>query len=230
MNVCYTLQNKIIETQLIFILFQLCLRNYKMSNTTSKQNSLAMQEVEAEEKLVPLRKRVKEQDEKVRKLKVDKANIEDVQREVEELKRRKKVLEKKEKELLPKDDFNRDLFQCVVKRRDIYNQSFEVYGGVSGLYDFGPVGCELEDNIISIWNKHFVKNEKMLKVKCPSLTPENVLIASGHIAKFADYMVKDVKIGNNHRADHLLEDFLTKKIQDEKTKEEEKEKYRELVN
>merc|ERR1719427_1869772 len=46
----------------------------------------------------------------------------------------------------------------------------------------------------------------MLEVECPSLTPENVLSASGHIAKFADYMV-----------------------QDEKTKEEEKEKHRELV-
>ena len=119
--------------------------------------------------------------------------------------------------------------EILRKRRDIYNQSYELYGGVSGLYDFGPVGCKLKKNIISIWNKHFVDNKDMLEVECPSLTPENVLSASGHIAKFADYMVKDVKTGAYSRADHLLEDFLTKKIQEKNTKEEEKEKYRELV-
>jgi len=184
-----------------------------------ERNSLAMQEIEAEEKLVPFRKLVKEQGEKVRKLKGDKeANIVDVQTAVEELKKRKKALEKKEKELLPKDDFNRDLLEDVVKRRKIYNQSYELYGGVSGLYDFGPVGCKLKNNIISIWKQHFVDNEDMLEVECPSLTPENVLSASGHIAKFADYMVKDEKTGAYYRADHLLEDFLTKKIQDKKNK------------
>jgi len=188
-----------------------------------------MQEIEAEEKLAPFRKSVKEQGEKVRELKSKKGDIEEIQRAVAELKIRKKELENKEKELLPKDNFNRDLLEDVVKRRKIYNQSYELYGGVSGLYDFGPVGCKLKNNIISIWKQHFVDNEDMLEVECPSLTPENVLSASGHIAKFADYMVKDEKTGAYYRADHLLEDFLTKKIQDKKVKEEEKEKYRALV-
>jgi len=194
-----------------------------------EKNSLAMQEIEAEEKLAPLRKFVKEQGEKVRELKANKGGVEEIQRAVAELKLRKKALENKEKELLPKDNFNRDLLEDVVKRRKIYNQSYELYGGVSGLYDFGPVGCKLKNNIISIWKQHFVDNEDMLEVECPSLTPENVLSASGHIAKFADYMVKDEKTGAYYRADHLLEDFLTKKIQDKKVKEEEKEKCRALL-
>lgn len=60
----------------------------------------------------------------------------------------------------------------------------------TGQYDFGPMGCDLIDNMMSEWHKHFVIQERMLKVNCSILTPEPVLKASGHVDKFADYMVK----------------------------------------
>ena len=46
------------------------------------------------------------------------------------------------------------------------------------------------DNLLAEWHKHFVIQERMLKVNCSILTPEPVLKASGHVDKFADYMVK----------------------------------------
>ena len=75
-------------------------------------------------------------------------------------------------------------------------------------YDFGPMGCALKANLLSEWRKHFVLEEGMLevggvslgiedygsclKVDCSSLTPEPVLKASGHVDRFADWMVKVV--------------------------------------
>ena len=52
------------------------------------------------------------------------------------------------------------------------------------------MGCVIVDNILQEWHKAFVIQEKMLKVNCSILTPEHVLKASGHVDKFADYMVK----------------------------------------
>ena len=47
--------------------------------------------------------------------------------------------------------------------------------GVAGLYDFGPVGCAMETNIVSLWRSHFVLEEQFLEVRCTQLTPHQVL-------------------------------------------------------
>ena len=47
--------------------------------------------------------------------------------------------------------------------------------GVAGLYDFGPVGCAMENNIVSMWRSHFVLEEQFLEVRCTQLTPHQVL-------------------------------------------------------
>lgn len=47
--------------------------------------------------------------------------------------------------------------------------------GVSGLYDFGPVGCALKNNIIQTWRQHFIQEEQILEIDCTMLTPEPVL-------------------------------------------------------
>lgn len=86
--------------------------------------------------------------------------------------------------------------------------SFEIYGGVSGLFDFGPPGCMLKDNIISAWRRHFVLEEMMLEVSTSTLTTQQVLKTSGHVDKFTDFMVRDDKTGDCFRADKLLEDHI----------------------
>ena len=82
------------------------------------------------------------------------------------------------------------VLDAMLKRRMFYTPSFEIYGGVSGLYDYGPPGCALQANIIDTWRKHFILEEDMLEVDCTVLTPHEVLKTSGHVDKFADWMCK----------------------------------------
>ncbi|GAB0185027.1 glycine--tRNA ligase [Grus japonensis] len=164
---------------------------------------------QAEALLAPLRQAVRLQGELVRKLKEEKAPQVDVDKAVAELKARKRVLEAKELALQPKDDIvDRVKMEDTLKRRFFYDQAFSIYGGVSGLYDFGPVGCALKNNIIQAWRQHFIQEEQILEIDCTMLTPEPVLKTSGHVDKFADFMVKDVKNGECFRADHLLKGLV----------------------
>lgn len=116
----------------------------------------------------------------------------------------------------------RSLLTNVLERRLFFLPSFKIYGGVAGFYDFGPPGCALKQNIQQFWRKHFVLEEAMLEVECPAVTAEPVLAASGHVERFTDFMVTDLKTGTSqlqspdvtlstgecHRADHLLETAL----------------------
>ncbi|MFT7813861.1 glycine-tRNA ligase [Arapaima gigas] len=171
----------------------------------------------AEELLAPLRLAVKEQGDLVRRLKEENAPEVDIGKAVAELKARKRTLEAKELALQPKDDIvDRAKMEDTLKRRFFYDQAFAIYGGVSGLYDFGPVGCALKNNILQVWRQHFIQEEQILEIDCTMLTPEPVLKTSGHVDKFADYMVKDVKNGECFRADHLLKAHLQKLMSDKK--------------
>uniref|UniRef100_A0A2I3T5W0 Glycine--tRNA ligase n=1 Tax=Pan troglodytes TaxID=9598 RepID=A0A2I3T5W0_PANTR len=132
----------------------------------------------AEEVLAPLRLAVRQQGDLVRKLKEDKAPQVDVDKAVAELKARKRVLEAKELALQPKDDIvDRAKMEDTLKRRFFYDQAFAIYGGVSGLYDFGPVGCALKNNIIQTWRQHFIQEEQILEIDCTMLTPEPKLMS-----------------------------------------------------
>lgn len=187
------------------------------------QTALLAMDPTIEEHLAPLRARCKEQGDLVRKMKADGATEIDIKREVQELKARKKELEDTILKLSPPDTFDRAKMTDLIKRRFFYDNSFAIYGGITGQYDFGPMGCDLIDNMMSEWHKHFVIQERMLKVNCSILTPEPVLKASGHVDKFADYMVKDVVTGECFRLDHLIKQHFEKIKSDKKTSQEEKE-------
>ena len=111
---------------------------------------------------------------------------------------------------------DREALDTMLRRRLFYTPAFEVYGGVKGLYDYGPPGCSLQANIIETWRKHFVLEEDMLEVDCTMLTPEDVLKTSGHVDKFADYMCKDPKTGEIFRADHLVKEVLETRLKGDK--------------
>eukprot|EP00116_Pleurobrachia_bachei_P003507 sb/3463769/ len=161
-----------------------------------------------------LRTAVADQGAVVRKLKESNPSPDELASAVEELKIRKVALataEKAAKDGAPKVD--RAKFENLMKRRFFYGAAFSVYGGVAGLYDLGPAGCALKANMVNYWRNHFVVEENMLEVECTMLTPEYVLKASGHVDRFTDFMVKDVKTGECYRADHLLEAHLEKAIE-----------------
>ena len=111
---------------------------------------------------------------------------------------------------------DRAVLDSMLRRRMFYTPAFEIYGGVSGLYDYGPPGCTVVANIVDLWRKHFVLEEDMLEVDCTMLTPHEVLKTSGHADKFADWMCKDPKTGEIFRADHLVEDVLEARLKGDK--------------
>lgn len=177
-----------------------------------------------------LRKSLKEQGDLVRKLKAENAPAPDLEVAIKELKVRKKAFETKEKEMAPKQEkFERSKLEDLLKRRFFFVPSFEIYGGVAGLYDYGPSGCAMEANMINIWKSHFVLEEQMLEIRASLLTPHSVLKTSGHVDRFADFMVKDVKTGDCYRADHLLEGHLEKLLADKKLAEEKRQEYESVI-
>lgn len=103
---------------------------------------------------------------------------------------------------------DRNKFDTLIRRRFIYNQSYEIYGGASGLYDLGPVGCAIKTNLLQIWRRFFVLHDQMLEIDCPALTIKPVFEASRHIERFSDYLVKDSVTHECFRMDHLIKTHL----------------------
>jgi glycyl-tRNA synthetase len=111
-------------------------------------------------------------------------------------------------------------FQDLVKSRFLFAPSFEIYGGTKGLYDYGPVGCAIKNNMFARWRDHFILEDDMLEISCSNLTPYQVLKNSGHVDRFTDLMCKDLETKEPYRADHVLEDFIDGKLKDDKTSAE----------
>lgn len=105
---------------------------------------------------------------------------------------------------------NEDLMDKIVslaKRRGFIWQGSEVYGGMRGTWDYGPLGLALKRKIMNEWWEFFVENrEDMFGVDAAIIMNPKVWQASGHAATFADPLVEDLKTGERYRADHLLKD------------------------
>ncbi|OJT07775.1 hypothetical protein TRAPUB_1367 [Trametes pubescens] len=112
--------------------------------------------------------------------------------------------------------FDKTRLEALLNRRFFYAPAFEIYGGVAGLYDYGPPGSSLQSNIIAEWRKHFIVEEHMLEVDTTVMTPAPVFETSGHVARFADWMVKDLKTGEVLRADHLVKNVLEARLAGDK--------------
>lgn len=104
----------------------------------------------------------------------------------------------------------RKLLEDLLKRKFYFTPAFSIYGGVAGLYDYGPPGCAIKNNVEKLWRDHFVLEEDMLEINGTSLTPYAVLKASGHVDRFEDLLVRDVKSQAPYRADKLVEEHLEK--------------------
>jgi hypothetical protein len=149
----------------------------------------------------------------VRQLKADGASGDAVQAAVSELKRMREVVDALAAQLPSEDDankwkVNKKALEDTLTRRMFVVPAFEIHGGVAGLFDYGPPGCALKENVLQLWRQHFVLEDGMLQIECTTLTPYPVLKASGHVDRFEDLMVKDPKTGECFRADKLLEDFI----------------------
>lgn len=126
--------------------------------------------------------------------------------------------------------FVRSEFEDTCKRRFFFGLAFEPYGGTAGLYDLGPPMCAMKANLLSYWRQHFVLEENMCEVDTTCITPEEVFIASGHVTRFNDVMVRDTVTGECIRADKYVEEFCEGKINDAKVAEGAKAEFRHLHN
>lgn len=97
------------------------------------------------------------------------------------------------------------------------------------MFDYGPVGCGIKNNLIKKWKRHFIVEEDLLEISTTTMTPAIVLRHSGHEARFNDFMLKDEKTEETFRVDHLIEDHLGKLIASPKISEEEKHKMEEVL-
>ena len=95
----------------------------------------------------------------------------------------------------------------LAKRRGFIYQGSEVYGGLSGTWDYGPLGVSLKRNIMQLWWKMFVDaRDDMYGVDAAILMNQKVWQASGHVDTFTDPLVEDLETKQRFRADHLLKD------------------------
>ncbi|KAJ7176560.1 hypothetical protein C8R46DRAFT_889415 [Mycena filopes] len=108
--------------------------------------------------------------------------------------------------------FDKTRLDALLNRRFFYAPAFEIYGGVAGLYDYGPPGSSLQANILAEWRRHFIVEESMLELDTTIMTPSSVFETSGHVARFADWMVKDTGNGEVLRADHLVKNVLEARL------------------
>jgi len=95
----------------------------------------------------------------------------------------------------------------LAKRRGFIYPGSDVYGGLSGTWDFGPLGVQLKRNIMQLWWDMFVdQREDMYGVDAAILMNQKVWQASGHVDTFTDPLVEDLETKQRFRADHLLKD------------------------
>ena len=105
------------------------------------------------------------------------------------------------------DEKRIERLSAMLKRRGIILPAFEIYGGVSGLIDYGPVGASIKRKVIQNWIEHWTINGDIVEIDSPTITPEPVLIASGHVGEFNDLMTQCEKCSSAFRADQLAENY-----------------------
>lgn len=115
-------------------------------------------------------------------------------------------------------DVSSDKYEKIVDlaaRRGFFWPSYEIYGGLAGFYDLGPLGSLLKENIRKLWLDYFVfrHQDMVVLIETPVIAPEIVFKASGHVESFTDPIVTCSKCGKIYRADHLLEDILGIKVE-----------------
>ena len=95
----------------------------------------------------------------------------------------------------------------LTKRRGFIYPGSDVYGGLSGTWDYGPLGVTLKRKIMQRWWQHFVDTrDDMYGVDAAILMNQKVWQASGHVDTFVDPLCEDTVNHRRFRTDHILKD------------------------
>ena len=100
-----------------------------------------------------------------------------------------------------------EMLTSLCKRRGFIYQGSEIYGGLAGTWDYGPLGIALKRNITNLWWKTFVEDQdNVYGLDTAILMSPRVWEASGHVATFNDPVIEDVVSKKQYRLDHLLDE------------------------
>jgi glycyl-tRNA synthetase len=93
---------------------------------------------------------------------------------------------------------------ALAKRRGIIYPNSEIYGGIGGFYDYGPVGVEMKNNLKKYWWKYMVDTrENIVGIDGTIITHPKVWEASGHVENFGDEVVECKKCHRRFREDEI---------------------------
>ena len=100
-----------------------------------------------------------------------------------------------------------DEITALAKRRGFIFQSSEIYGGINGFWDYGPLGVEMKRNVREAWWRDMVTlRDDVVGVDTAIIMHTDVWRASGHLENFHDQMVDCKTCKKRWRADHLKSD------------------------
>ena len=102
-----------------------------------------------------------------------------------------------------------DIYEKIMtlaKRRGFIYPSFEIYGGIAGFYDYGPLGAQLKQNIENLWRRFYLLKDTCVEISTPTITLSEVLKASGHVEEFTDLTVDCKTCKRAYKAEDLLTD------------------------
>lgn len=95
------------------------------------------------------------------------------------------------------------------KKKGFVFANSELYGGMAGFFDYGPLGVEMKNNIKTEWWKsHVQQRDDVIGIDGAIITHPKVWLASGHVSSFQDIMLTCTKCGNKLRADTFIEEQL----------------------
>jgi len=104
---------------------------------------------------------------------------------------------------MPQDIY--DKIMMLAKRRGFIYSSFEIYGGVAGFYDYGPLGSQLKLNIENLWRKFYLLKDNCVEISTPTITLYEVLKASGHVDEFTDFTVDCKNCKQSYKVEDIIE-------------------------
>lgn len=98
-------------------------------------------------------------------------------------------------------------FATFCKKKGFIYPNSEIYGGLSGFFDYGPLGVEIKNKIKNLWWQTFVhQQDNIMGIDGAIITHPKVWQASGHTDNFIDVFIECQKCGFRTRADHFIED------------------------
>ena len=89
--------------------------------------------------------------------------------------------------------------------RGVYFPSSEIYADAqAGFWEYGPSGVSLKNKFLELWRRELVRRDKMIEIDGSQIMSKSVFDASGHLASFADPIVRCKKCKSTHRADKII--------------------------